>query len=269
VVASVGWFISLAAVAVLSFALGGRLGRGPLRLACLGWGIGFILLAVWLYLQHFPSVAVYAIPVRYLRYLEGTAAAPIFTLIVGVAWGRSRLPRQRVITYAALFLGALYFLNGGRWMIQTTPINAFGRSVAKTPVVIQSQDYSCVPAACATALNKLGYPTTEEEMAELTQTRPGTGATLIRALDALKQRLDGAGLTVELIQPASYEELMALPMPALTPLHYEATRLHMVVLTSVNDRGVWLADPVSGQMSLTRGEFNSYFIGQVVVFNRR
>ena len=85
-------------------------------------------------------------------------------------------------------------------MIQSTPRNAFGRQTSSGPVM-QSQDYSCVPAACATALNQLGLPTTEAEMAELTQTRPGTGATLIRALAGLRERLAGTSFSVELVQP--------------------------------------------------------------------
>jgi predicted double-glycine peptidase len=266
-VASVGWFISLAAVVLLSFAIGCWLGQGPTRRAWMGWGIGFVLLGVWLYLQRFPAVAVRAIPVEYLRYLEGTALVPIFMLIIGVAWARSRRPRQKVLTYAALALGIYYFLHGGLWMIQPTPANAFGRTVPHSPLVMQSQDYSCVPAACATALNELGYPTTEEDMAELTNTRPRSGATLIRAMEGLKLRLEGTGETVELVQPASYEELLVVPLPALTPLHYEAARLHMVTLTHVNKDGVWVADPVSGEILLRRDEFMRYFIGQVLIFH--
>jgi ABC-type bacteriocin/lantibiotic exporter with double-glycine peptidase domain len=131
----------------------------------------------------------------------------------------------------------------------------------------QSQDYSCVPAACATALNLLGLPSTEMQMAELTQTRPGTGATLIRALDGLDRRLMGTGWRAVLLEP-SVGELERLPLPALTPLQFEASRQHMVVVSRFAYDGVWVMDPMDGYTYFSREEFEAAYRRRVIVFER-
>ena len=56
-------------------------------------------------------------------------------------------------------------------------------------------------------------------------------------------------------------------MPAITPLRFEATRLHMVVLRRFTDKGVWVDDPTSGPMLLTQQEFEPIYTGQALVFD--
>ena len=90
---------------------------------------------------------------------------------------------------------------------------------------------------------------------------------LIRALVGLRERLAGRNMEVELVQP-DIEQLRSLPMPLITPLRYEASRLHMVVIWRINEKGVWLDDPVSGTMVLKHQEFEPLYTGQVLVFNR-
>lgn len=264
---SVGWFVGLAGLAVGALAFGAwaaRHGGWSTRIAMAG---GLVLLGVWVYLIHHPAVAVRVIPVNVLSYIEGTAAVPLFMIVVGVAWGRSQLPRQRRLVFWAAVIGAVYFCNGGMWMLQTTPQIGFAETVERDPVM-QSQEYSCVPAACATALNQLGVYTSEAEMARLTHTRPATGATIIRAMDGLSRRLASSPYQVDMLQP-DYEDLVALPMPVITPLQFEATRRHMVTLLRVTPESVLIADPVEGQMVLGREMFEKHYIRQAIVFRPR
>ena len=266
---ALGWFIALAALAALGFCAGHRLGRGPAYRAWTSLGISLALLGVWAWLERHPAVAVNAIPPRLLSYLEGAGGVPLFMLVVGVAWSRSRLPRQRRVTALAAVMGMIYFLQGNLWMIQTTPSSALGQAPGRDrqSVVMQSTDFTCVPAACATALNRLGLPTTEADMAELTQARPGTGATIVRAMDGLEQRLAGHRVRVELVEP-DFMQLTALTMPALTTLRVGPTQRHMVVLTHVDNFRVSLIDPQDGRVALTRREFEEVYEGQVLVFRR-
>lgn len=263
---SAGWFVILASMACLCFAAGEWVGRGSNRNTRLCVGTGLLLLFAWTWLSRNPAVAVQVIPVGVLRYLEGVGSVPVFMLIVGVAWSRSRLRRQRRLVSLAAALGAIFFLQGGMWMIQSTPSSVMGHTIGVGPVM-QSQEFTCVPAACATALNVMGVGTTEAEMAELTQTRAGTGATLIRAMDGLNRRLAGAGITAEMVEP-TYDELRMLPMPALTPLHLEPTRRHMIVIVKLNERQVWIVDPLNGYAALERDEFERVYESQALVFNR-
>ncbi len=264
---SLSWFVVMAVVSALMLRLGVWLGRGSRRRAGLAMVLGFSLLAWWLWLHKHPEVAVRVIPVSMLSQLEGIGAVPAFMLIVGIAWSMSRLPRQRKVTLAAALLGGVYFLHGGLWMLQTTPTASFGGNM-QDGVVMQTQDYSCVAAACATALNDLGLTATEAQMAELTQTRPGTGATLIRALEGLENRLAGSGFQARLVEP-TYQQLMATRPPVLTPLRFETTMLHMVVLRRVNEHGVLIADPTNGEIWFDRPEFEAHFTRQALVFEPR
>ena len=202
--ASLGWFIVVAAALPLMWWAGFRVGKvqDPLRR---GVAIGLVmgLLFLWCWLIRNPSVAVEVVPLSALARLEGIGAAPMFMFVVGVAWALGQLRRQRAIVIVAVMLGAGYFVQGGWWMLKQTPEGAFARSERDMNLdVLQSQDYSCVPAACTTSLRILGVATTEAEMAELTETRPGNGATLIRAMRGLEVRLKHEGLEPRLIEPS-------------------------------------------------------------------
>jgi hypothetical protein len=228
--------------------------------------MGLLLVAVWAWLHHHPAVAVNAIPLDVLRYIEGIAAVPIFMLIVAIAWSRSQLPRQRHVAGMAVVIGVIYYLQGGLWMLQTTPSAAMGRTPSVAGgIVLQSHDYSCVPAACATACNMLGVPTSEAAMTDLTHTRAGSGATLIRAMAGLQQRLANTRFAVALIE-TDYEALRNMPTPMLTSLRFEPTQRHMVVIQRIEGDAVWVADPQIGQMYYSKDEFLRYFNGQVLVF---
>jgi hypothetical protein len=117
-------------------------------------------------------------------------------------------------------------------------------------------------------LNLLGVGSTEAEMAELTQTRPGTGATLIRALDGLEKKLAEQSIQPVLLQP-TWSDLQAISMPVVTPLQFEATRQHMVTLTRISPAGVSYIDPVDGYSKLGRSAFEQVFTGHVIAFESR
>ncbi len=264
---TVGCFLVVAASSGLALVAGLHLGQRSEAKSRVGLAVGLVLLALWAYLVRQPVVALQLIPVNLFSYIEGIGAVPIFMLVVGIAWGRGQLPRQKRTAMWASLLGVAYLVYGGLWMLQTTPVAGFADAVERGPIR-QSQDYSCVPAACATALNALGVYTSEAEMARLTHTRPGTGATMIRAMNGLSRRLSGTSIRVELIQP-TYQQLLGIPLPALTPLQYATTRRHMVTILDVTKDGVLIADPVDVQMLLQREHFEQVYCKQVLVFRRR
>ena len=260
------WFFWQAAMSAAALLAGIRLGSGPSRPAGLGAGGSLGLLGLWVWLLRHPSVAVHVIPLRILTHVEGTGAAPFFMFVMGVLWKRSSLPRQRRVTVIAIWLGVVYFFQGGFWMLQTTPRSLLAETISGE-IMLQSEDYTCVPAACATALVQLGVGATEAELAQLTRTRAGFGSTLIRAMDGLNRKLKGTGIRVVLVEP-SYDELLGYPMPALTPLHLETTRRHMVVLQQVTDSSVSVIDPQLGKIRIPRDQFEQSYCRQVLAFDR-
>ncbi|MEO0587988.1 MAG: hypothetical protein AAF078_10140, partial [Planctomycetota bacterium] len=119
-------------------------------------------------------------------------------LIVGEAMAAASLPRQRVMARCSAVVGMAFFVYGGLWMIQ--PVPTLGGSSNVPGRALQSTEYTCVAAASATALDTLGIPASEMEMAELTGTRPAQGATLIRAYDGLRRKLEGTAYRPRLVR---------------------------------------------------------------------
>ncbi len=264
---SVLWFIAVLAVLPVAWLAGQRASmiEDTWRRGYVIGGV-FCLLLGWAMLINHPAVAVQLIPIAALARLEGIGAAPLFVFVLGVGWRLASLRRQRAIMVVGMFLGLGYFMHGGLWMMRPTPTNAFGQTGGEHYYVTQSQDYSCVPAACTTSLRMLGVQTTEREMAALTETRAGSGATLLRALNGVSARLEGTGIEAQLLEP-TYKQLINLEPPILTPLQYEATRLHMVTLLQVRPDRVVIADPQIGIEFIGRREFETLYRGQVIAFD--
>lgn len=263
---SSGWFIFMAALSAACWFLGWRFAQGPRATWISGLALTLSLLGIWAWLQHNPAFAVQVIPIAILSQVEGIAAVPPFMFVVGLAWRRSEVPRQRRVVLLATIMGSVYFLQGGLWMVQTTPAVGFATTIP-TQKSRQSQEYSCVPAACAAALTRIGIPTSEAEMAILTATRPGTGSTLIRGLHGLRQRIGRLPVTAELLEP-TYDELPGLPMPLVAPLRFESTRQHMVLLTGRDPYGIMVLDPQVGPTYFLREDFEKVFTGKVIVLRR-
>ena len=264
---SIFWFGLIMAVSAGAWLIGWRYATRFPRSCWLGLLVALALLFGWGWLVRHPATAVTFIPSRILSRVEGVGGVPFFLFMLGVGWARSHLPRQRQVMTWAMLLGVVYLVHGSRWLLQETPSAAMGQTVAPFEIR-QTQDYSCVPAACATALNILDIPSTESQMAELTMTRSGSGATIVRALHGLNLRLNGLPLQARLISPP-FEHIAQLPLPSLTPLQFEINQQHMVVLCDVTDDGVWMMDPQTGYCFLRHAEFRRVYRDRVIIFQKR
>lgn len=262
----VNWFLLLALLSVLGWQVGLRLGGRGVVSARATLAATITAMVVLIYLVKHPSVGVQVLPVGLLARVEGVAAVPMFAVVMGVAWSRSQLRRQRAIVAWGLLLGLVYFVNGGMWMLQATPTAVLAKEVAG-PDVMQSQEYSCVPAASASALRRLGIEASEAEMAELTRTRPGTGSTTVRALYGLNLKLEATHSTWRAhLAEVEPEAVRGLPTPLLTPLRFESTRRHMVMITGFTPRGIRVMDPVDGMLVIQDDEFANHFTGETILF---
>lgn len=257
-------FLLMALVSVAAFLAGNRAARvgvGAARFVSIA-GIGLLL--AWAWLRHNLEIATRLFPDELLLCVEGTLAVPLFMLVIGVAWAHSHRLRQRVAVGLAVMIGVAHFLHGGIWMLQSTPVAAFG-DATKSGMFHQTQDYSCVPAACATALMKLGVSTTEARMAELTHTRPGMGATVLRAIHGMNRELVNTNYEARVVD-LPWEELRRHAMPALAVTCFETGRRHMVVVLEIKPQVVLIADPAEGKMWLSRSQFEEVYTGQAIVF---
>ena len=264
---TISWFISIASISSLAWAGGYYLGRRSAATGRATLIAGLACMGTWVWLSYHPAVAVRLIPLPILSSIEGVGSVPFFMLLLGLAWSKAKVARQkRVITWAIMF-GAVFFVNGGLWMLQSTPELGFAGTISDEPVM-QSQDYSCVAAASAQALDILGVHSSEQQMAQLTQTRPGTGSTTLRAMHGLNQRLERTPYKVELLE-VSLDQIKQLPVPMLTPLQYEPTRRHMVTITGISGDIIKVHDPVDGPVLISWDTMQQVFTGKVLVFVRR
>lgn len=262
-------FVLIIVVSIAAFLLGRRVGGRPGLLALTVAGLAFVSLCIWSWLQWNPATLVRLVPLSVLSMVEGTAGTPLLAVILGVAWRRSRRGHERAAVVLGFLVGAVYFLRGGMWMVQPLPALAFADETGpRRPVVMQTQDFSCGPASCATALRRLGIWTTELEMADVTQARPVSGTTMIRTLHGLTRRLEQTPWRPRLIK-ADVDQLARLPMPALALTREQATQAHIVTLLQVAPRVVFVADPVDGLMMLSREQFEEIFTGEAMVFDRK
>ncbi|QDU71347.1 cysteine peptidase family C39 domain-containing protein [Mucisphaera calidilacus] len=256
------WFLAILILSVATWFLGVQIARKRPDISDALIIGGLVGLGVWAWLMHRPDVGTQLIPTRVLAYLEGVGSVPLFMLLVGAAFGRSRSTREGGFTAMAGMLGMVYLFYGGWWMLQSTPAHAFGGQ-SRTPAVMQTHDYSCVAASCTTTLRLVGIQTSEAEMAELTMTRPGSGSTLIRAAHAMSRKM-GDQAEVAIVE-MPYEHLDTMPMPAMTPLRFESSRYHMVTLLRVGDRGVWLLDPVDGLVYMAEPTFRGVYQRRLLI----
>jgi predicted double-glycine peptidase len=265
--ASLIWFAALVVLSILSGGAGVWVGRHVRRrLVTVAIIAVLLMLAGWSILQRNPALATSLLPLTLLAHLEGLGGVPWFMAILGLAWAVTEKASQRRTLVLAATLGGVFFLHNGVWMLKSTPEATFASETGLTPVM-QSREYSCVPAACATALNSLGVVTSEAEMARLTLTREGSGSTSLRAMLGLSRRLSGSEFQARFVR-ASPAMLEAMPLPIVLPLRYEATRCHMVTVLGFGKLTVDIADPVLGRYSLNREVFANLYGGHAIVFSR-
>ncbi len=265
---SEGWFILLLVFSILAFPLGAYLSNPSQKKDTAIWfGVGFGLLLIWAWLTRAPNVASQMIPLPILSHLEGTASTPIFLFIMGLAWKQTRQIQEKRVIALAIVVCCLYFINGGVWMIQSTPAQTLAHEVGN-PEVSQSDLYTCVPSSCAAALNTLGVPTSEAEMATLTRARPTNGSTLIRALEGVREKLKGTGYEAEIVQVTG-DQLQSAPKPLLIILYEDTSIRHMVAVMGYRKGTFQLNDPAYGKSFRGRNAISNLYDGYAIVFNKK
>lgn len=237
----------------------------PWLLRQLAIALSVIVLIGWTWLVNHPSLASRFIDADVLKYLEGTASAGPALVLLGAASRRATSQRQRAFVVTGVIACSAFFLYGSAWMLQSTRPEDFS-TFNRAGVVRQSQRFSCVPAACATALNRIGVPTTEAEMAQLTQTRWGTGATLVRALSGVNQRLASTSYHAT-IEQADWRRLCDADGPSIVLMRFESPRYHMATVLAAKPHVVLLADPAQGMMWLSREQFEESYTGSAILIH--
>lgn len=264
---SIGWFLALAAVVTLLALLGQRLGRGSKLAFGLGAAAGVACMVSLACVSRRMELLLGYVPESVVEHLEGTAVVLPLALVLGLAWTRATIRRQRISIGVAAMAGVLFFLQGSLWMVLPAPVADFCQQPGSL-TTRQSTYYSCVAAACATALGQLGVPASEAEMVVLTRTSPLTGATVLRAASGLRQRLRDTAIEPRIVR-GGWEELSSLPMPALCTMQFSRGRVHMITVLEVRPTHALIVDPTDGQMWFPREAFERHSSGAMIAFVSR
>lgn len=151
-------------------------------------------------------------------------------------------------------VAALYFFEAGWWMLAplsgglgTTNVDAHG-------VCRQSTGYTCAAASMVTMLRARDLPADEVELARLSYTQVGGGATDSRVLWALERKLAATALRPR-CQRLDLAGLIAASKPCLVQLDWGYFTSHMVPVLEASSTRVLLGDPLSGRREMSAADF--------------
>ncbi|UCD74056.1 MAG: hypothetical protein JSV91_09715 [Phycisphaerales bacterium] len=251
------WFCILLAISGLLLLAGRWLGERGSRVSPTAAVAAFLLIALAAVPKFRPALLHTICPLGLSIWLEGVLAVFPWMLLVGVLWTGPFGKRITRVAPLMLVLGLIYFLFGGVWMImpdiqmlieeERTAAVIDGERVSQ--VTIQSRPDTCVPAACATALRRMGIETTEREMCHITMAKPWRGSTLARAACGLRHHLARRGIAVTL-KDLSAEEVVRIAEPSrpvLVVIKSNIAANHMVVVLGRVRDGVVIANPSPGE----------------------
>jgi hypothetical protein len=120
----------------------------------------------------------------------------------------------------------------------------------------QTTSYTCGPAAAVTAARLLGFAAEEGDLALLAHSSWHTGTDPDELASALEFRFREAGLNCRRIRPKTLDELAAGGL-TLTVVRLAWGLDHWITVLEVSDREVRFADPLSGELTEPRGEFEA------------
>ena len=120
-------------------------------------------------------------------------------------------------------------------------------------ICFQSRDYTCGPAAAATALKALGFNVSEGRLAVLSHSNPVTGTLLSPLRTAIYKCFGDQGIECELRAFDSVEQMKNSGI-VLTQIRSGFLTDHCVAVLEITDDMITVADPAMGtrRMSIVR-----------------
>lgn len=253
---------------LIGFAAVWRLGRftlhrerlaAPLALLCLGFTLA------WLYFFQFTAFGLDGIRWDDFVFFERLPAFLPILLILSLCWqhpGRS-IGRPVIGVLITIFAGySLLEVSGPAFMglymhglDDTTP------RTGQAPEVIQSTGWTCGPAALAWAMQDKGVPVSEKHVASLTVTTPFHGTPARGELRAAHK----LGVPAYIRRDLEWDDLVALPLPAVITWRMSGVVMHSVALLAVERDRVTIGDPMLGKTDYSREEFLKQWMRDALV----
>ncbi len=266
------WFETIGVL--LLAVLGAMLGRLCSRLKTPYWVLGYalplLLVGMVVLARRFEALAFispFSSIVRGRReyVLISFACTMLFTTPL------SRLRREREKAMVRIFMSVFVFyfsvlpflgeaLVRGYLSRLETKVNADG-------VCLQSNSFTCGPAAAVTALRKLDFEAGEGEIAILSHTSPTVGTAPDWLSLALEKRYRSEGLSCDYRHFGAIAELRGAKL-TLALIKYALLVDHYVVVLDVTRENVLLADPLVGRITMSHEEFERKWRFSGIVLKR-
>jgi hypothetical protein len=263
------WLESAAvvAVAVLAFLFGRWCSRLPKPYWLLGYFIPLaLLLFYWLAMLQ-PRLRVTP-PLSWVmlgrpRFVYFNFLA---TVLLSVPWARLPEKRSRAVVGAFIvILAAMSVVPFLAPIFSQNYLAGLKTRIDADGVCLQSNDYTCAPAAAVTALRKLGFPAEEGELAILSYTSSLTGTEPDVLARALQRRYGPDGLVADY---RAFRDVGELKTTGLTValVKYSPLIDHCVAVLRVENTRVVVGDPLNGLASIPAEEFRKQwrFVGVVL-----
>jgi predicted double-glycine peptidase len=238
------------------------------------WMCGYFLSFVFLMIligSRFYSFFIFGRPFCWM--IAGRARYVLFGLAVtvGLMSPLSRLPKrgQKILTCVlmsifVIWFSVLPFLLPA--LIENDLLNLPTR-LDSDGVCLQSTDFTCGPAAAVTALGKMGFQTSEGQLAVLARTNPIAGTMQKCLSDALSSLYEQQGLQCRYRHFDSVEQLKSAEV-ALVVVKGSFLTDHCVVVLEVSDQAVCIADPSFGKVFMERADFEKVWRFSGITLNR-
>jgi ABC-type bacteriocin/lantibiotic exporter with double-glycine peptidase domain len=177
--------------------------------------------------------------------------------------------RRRLLVVAAAGFMALVTVQQVFWRLSRPVAYDFAGRIDEDGVCLQSSGYTCAAASMATLLRVHGIEAAEGEMAELSGTIPGRGASYFQAAGGLRKKLRRMGRSERpILRVPGRRGLEAIPCPFLAGVGHGFLFDHMVCVLGVGPGSVRIGDPLRGARTMDRREFEDRWQGIAVVLER-
>lgn len=211
--------------------------------------------------SHLPAGEARLFPWNWYPYVEGWwfLLPAMFIFGVGIMVVRRSIWKRDGLLVAG---GLLLVHCGVLAILMSRPHELTGR-VNPKGICHQTSGYSCSAAAAVNLLHQHGIAATEQEMAELCVTRPGStrvsGTSESGIMRGLRRKLDGRGTPV--ISTPTYDRL---PAPAIVPIQIHPQLSHSILVCKVEADQVRVIDPLYGRGSIPRAQFERAWKGSAI-----
>ncbi len=223
-----------------------------------------VVMGAWFAAYQITNLALHLIPLDDAIFFE---RLPLYATVVLLLSICVRRLERRTMRVGVTTIGVIFSLYAVAEIAAPIPLPLFADQLsARTdgpPEVTQSTGWSCGAAALAWAARLHGIRASERQMARLAVTAPLRGTSTRGMLRALHR----IGLEARAVKPATWEDLLAAPKPALIGWKLSATVAHSALVLDIDPEQamVEVGDPLSGTIRYSREEFLDRWLRDLIV----